>query len=67
MACTPRQLGGEGGLKILEKSLLGGGVRNFYFGGGEELMLLGRCGGSLLKRFALFSYLNQSFYIESKC
>ena len=25
--------GGKGGVKISEKSLPGGGVRNFYFGG----------------------------------
>ena len=39
---SPSGLGGEGGLKVLEKSLLGGGgrgVRNVYFGGGDHVIL----------------------------
>ena len=38
---SPSGLGGEGGLKVLEKSLLGGGrgVRNVYFGGGGHVIL----------------------------
>ena len=60
----PASLGGGRGVKNFRKVFAGGGVRNFYFGGGEELMLLGRCGGSLLKRFALFSYLNHSFILS---
>ena len=38
MACTPLQP--LGGLKILEKSLLGG-LRKFYFGGGVVILLGG--------------------------
>ena len=39
--CTPPSPnpGGGWGVKISEKSLLGGGVRNFYFGGGGGILL----------------------------
>ena len=40
MACTPLQP--LGGLKILEKSLLGG-LRKFYFGGGGSNFVGGSC------------------------
>ena len=42
----PLQLGGGGGIKISEKCLHQGGIRNFYFGGGGlycwGVILLGR-------------------------
>ena len=44
----PLQLGGGRGLKISEKSLLGG-IKNFNFGGGGGVILLGGGGQVILK------------------